>query len=73
MWERSLPLLLGVLLIGSACSKSANEAHYAEVEKHRQEQAAQPAAATAATPTAATGFQSSPGFRITTLPKDAES
>jgi outer membrane protein assembly factor BamB len=50
MWERSFPLLLSVLLIGSACSKSGNEAHYAEVEKHRQEQAAQSAPATAAAP-----------------------
>ena len=37
-----------VLLVGSACrSSSNNEAHYAQLEKHRQDQAAQPAATTA--------------------------
>ena len=49
-------LILGLLLAGLACSKSSNDAHYAEVEKHRQEQAAQPAA----TPTVAPSPSPSP-------------
>lgn len=50
MFQRFLILSIvgGVLLVGSACrSASNNEAHYAEVEKHRQDQAAQAGATTA--------------------------
>ena len=50
MFQRSLILsLVGcVLLVGAACrSSSNNDAHYAQLEKHRQEQAAQPASSTA--------------------------
>jgi outer membrane protein assembly factor BamB len=50
MFQRSLIMsIVGcVLLIGSACrSSSNNEAHYAQLEKHRQDQAAQPAPTTA--------------------------
>jgi outer membrane protein assembly factor BamB len=48
MFERTIVSLLTLclLLIGSGCRSGNNEAHYAEVEKHRQEQAAQAAPAT---------------------------
>jgi outer membrane protein assembly factor BamB len=42
-------LLVLTLLFCGACSKS-NDAHYAEVEKHRQEQAAHPSPSATATP-----------------------
>ncbi len=42
-------ILLGSVLLG-ACSRSSNDAHYAELEKHRQQQATQPAAATPTVP-----------------------
>ena len=42
-------LLVLTLLFCGACSRS-NDAHYAEVEKHRQEQASQPAPSVTATP-----------------------
>ena len=43
-------LLLLTLIFCPSCSRGANDAHYAEVEKHRQEQAAQPASSVTATP-----------------------
>jgi outer membrane protein assembly factor BamB len=43
-------LLLLTLVFCAACSKGSNDAHYAEVEKHRQEQATQPAPSATATP-----------------------
>ena len=43
-------LLVLTLLFCGACSRGSNDAHYAQVEKHRQEQAAQPAASATATP-----------------------
>jgi outer membrane protein assembly factor BamB len=42
--------LVGCALLGGACNKTANDAHYAEVEANRQAQAAQPAASTAVAP-----------------------
>ena len=63
MFQRSLILLsiVCVLLIGSSCrSASNNEAHYAELEKHRQNQAQQspttaPAAVASPSPQASAG------------------
>ena len=55
MFQRFLILssILCLLLVGSACrSSSSNEAHYAQLEKHRQQQAAQASPTTA--PVAAT-------------------
>ena len=43
-------LVVCALLIGAACRSGANEAHYAELEKQRQEQAAQPAPSAAVSP-----------------------
>ncbi len=43
-------LLVLSLLFCGACSKGSNEAHYAQLEKQRQEQAAQPAPSVTATP-----------------------
>lgn len=43
-------LLLLTLVFCAACGRGSNDAHYAEVEKHRQEQAAQPAASATAVP-----------------------
>ena len=43
-------LVVCALLIGAACRSGANEAHYAELEKQRQDQAAQPAASAAVSP-----------------------
>ncbi|HEX7334740.1 MAG TPA: PQQ-binding-like beta-propeller repeat protein, partial [Pyrinomonadaceae bacterium] len=43
-------LLVLTLLFCGACSRVSNDAHYAQVEKHRQEQAAQPAPSATATP-----------------------
>src|SRR5215210_7013608 len=46
MVERTkLTLAIACALVISACSAS-NDAHYAELEKHRQQQAAQPASST---------------------------
>ena len=61
-----LSLFLSLLLVGSACSSSSNnDAHYAELEKHRQSQAAQPAATTAPvaspSPSASSTVSPSPG------------
>ncbi|HEX6718414.1 MAG TPA: PQQ-binding-like beta-propeller repeat protein [Pyrinomonadaceae bacterium] len=53
--------ILLILVFCAACG-SSKEAHYAEVEKHRQEQAAQPAPTTAApTPSPAASVSPSPG------------
>lgn len=50
-WRFTLvALLVCILLVGAACRTGANEAHYAEVEKHRQEQASQAAPSATATP-----------------------
>ena len=57
-------LLLLALIFCASCRGGSNEAHYAEVEKHRQEQqqAAQPAASVAApTPSPAASVAASPG------------
>ncbi|HSB26198.1 MAG TPA: PQQ-binding-like beta-propeller repeat protein [Pyrinomonadaceae bacterium] len=50
----SITFALGVFLLASACSKSKNEAQYAEVEQHRaqQQQAAQAQASQSPSPTA---------------------
>ncbi len=58
-----VPLLACALLAGTACSRGANDAHYAEVEKNRQEQAAQPApsAPTAPSPSPSASASPSPG------------
>lgn len=42
--------LLGCALLGGACSKSDNDAHYTAVESNRNAQASQPATSTAASP-----------------------
>jgi outer membrane protein assembly factor BamB len=60
MFQRFLILssILCFLIVGSACSSSSNnEAHYAELEKHRQSQAAQqaPTTAPAASPSPSPG------------------
>ncbi len=52
-------LLVLTLLFCGACSRG-NDAHYAEVEKHRQEQAAQPAASATATPSPSPTASASP-------------
>ncbi|HEY0723562.1 MAG TPA: PQQ-binding-like beta-propeller repeat protein, partial [Pyrinomonadaceae bacterium] len=46
----TLIALVGFALLGGACAKSSNDAHYAELESNRQAQAAQPAASTAVAP-----------------------
>lgn len=67
MFQRYLILssILCALLVGSACrSSSNNEAHYAELEKHRQNQAQQSpttAPATAASPSPQASVSPSPG------------
>lgn len=48
--NKRLLLFTFTLIFCGACRNSANDAHYAEIEKHRQEQAAQPAASTTANP-----------------------
>src|SRR4026209_567787 len=69
MFERTNLLLLtvGRLLIGAGCSSGNNEAHYAEVEKHRQEQAAQSSPATAP----ATAASPSPQASVAASPQQA--
>ncbi len=63
-------LILCLLVIGLACSKGANDAHYAEVEKHRQEQAAQPAATptVAPSPSPSPSVSPSPGSDVAAAP-----
>src|SRR5215467_14615329 len=59
-------LLLLTLVFCAACSGTSKEAHYAEVEKHRQEQAAQPAPTTAAlSPSPVASVSPSPGETAT--------
>src|ERR1041384_5733650 len=52
-------LLVFALLFCAACSRS-NEAHYAELEKQRQEQAAQPAPSVTASPSPSPTASASP-------------
>ena len=56
-------LLLLTLVFCAACSKSGNDTHYAEVEKHRQQLAAQPAPSVSATasPSPTASVSPSPG------------
>ena len=56
-------LIACVLLTGVACRKGANEAHYAEVEQHRQQQATQPgpSAAVSPSPSPSPSVSPSPG------------
>lgn len=56
-------LLLLTLVFCTACSRGSNESHYAEVEKHRQEQAAQPApsASVVPSPSPSASVAASPG------------
>ena len=63
---RIFTLIACVLLVGAACSKGSNDAHYAELEKQRAEQAAQPAPSVAApspspSPSASASASPSPG------------
>ncbi len=54
--------LVGCALLGGACRKTANDAHYAAVESNREAQAAQPAASTAApSPSPSASASPSPG------------
>jgi outer membrane protein assembly factor BamB len=69
MVQRSLILMsiLCIVLTGWGCSRGSNEAHYTEVEKHRQEQAAQPAAsapAVAVSPSPEASATASPGQTV---------
>jgi outer membrane protein assembly factor BamB len=63
MIKRLLPL---TLVFCAACSSGSNEAHYAQVEKHRQEQAAQPApsATTTPSPSPSPSVSPSPGQTV---------
>jgi len=53
-------LLVLALLFCGACSRGSNEAHYAELEKQRQEQAAQPAPSVTASPSPSPTASASP-------------
>src|SRR5688572_4884081 len=53
-------LLLLTLVFCAACRGGSNETHYAEVEKHRQEQAAQPAPSVTASPSPSPTASASP-------------
>src|ERR1043165_5809079 len=53
-------LLGGVAAGGAACNRGSNDAHYAELEKQRQEQAAQPAPSVAASPSPSPSASASP-------------
>ena len=53
-------LIACVALAGFACNRGANDAHYAELEKQRQEQAAQPAASVAPSPSPSPSASASP-------------
>ena len=58
--------LVGCALLGGACSKSANDAHYAAVESNREAQATQPASAAAvASPSPSASVAASPGASAT--------
>ncbi len=55
-------LLFLTLLFCAACGRGSNDAHYAQVEKHRQDQAAQPSASVAApSPSPSPSVVASPG------------
>ncbi|HSL55855.1 MAG TPA: PQQ-binding-like beta-propeller repeat protein [Pyrinomonadaceae bacterium] len=55
-------LLFLTLLFCAACGRGSNDAHYAQVEKHRQDQAAQPSASVAApSPSPSPSVAASPG------------
>src|ERR1700752_4658100 len=56
-----LVALVGCALLGGACRKTANDAHYAAVESNREAQAAQPAASVAASPSPSPSASASPG------------
>src|ERR1041385_37168 len=63
---RIFTLIACVLLVAAACSKGSNDAHYAELEKQRAEQAAQPAPSVATpspspSPSASASASPSPG------------
>src|SRR6185295_2067127 len=62
MFRRStfVALLACAALVASACSRSTKDAHYAEVEKNRQEQAAQPAPSATAAPSPSPSASASP-------------
>jgi len=53
-------LLVLTLLFCAACSRGSNDAHYAELEKNRQEQAAQPAPSATTTPSPSPSASASP-------------
>jgi outer membrane protein assembly factor BamB len=53
-------LIACTALAGSACNRGANDAHYAELEKQRAEQAAQPAASVAPSPSPSPSASASP-------------
>lgn len=53
-------LLLLTLVFCAACRGGSNETHYAEVEKHRQDQAAQPAPSVTASPSPSPTASASP-------------
>lgn len=54
--------LVGCALLGGACRKTANDAHYAAVESNREAQSAQPAASVAApSPSPSASASPSPG------------
>jgi len=55
-----LVALVGCALFGGACSKTANDAHYAAVESNRAEQAAQPGASVGASPSPSPAASASP-------------
>ena len=58
--QTMLVALVGCALLGGACKKTSNDAHYAAVESNREAQAAQPAASTAASPSASPSASASP-------------
>src|SRR5689334_21943635 len=53
-------LIACAVLAGFACNRGANDAHYAELEKQRQEQAAQPAPSVTASPSPSPSPSASP-------------
>ncbi len=53
-------LISCAVLGGAACSRGSNDAHYAELEKQRQEQAAQPAPSVTASPSPSPSPSASP-------------
>ena len=55
-----LVALVGCALLGGACSKTSNDAHYAAVESNREAQAAQPAPSAVASPSPSPSASASP-------------